>query len=80
LGKVKQIDSVQVIWPGGKYQVIKNVKTNKVYTYKIADAKLQYDFTKKPVKTLFVETEKTFVRFGTLNIPKMVLLILITSA
>lgn len=59
LGKVKQIDSVMVIWPGGKYQVAKNVQSNKVYTYKIADAKLQYNFTKPPVKTLFVEAEKT---------------------
>jgi len=59
LGKVKQIDSVMVIWPGGKYQVAKNVQPNKVYTYKIADAKLQYNFTKPPVKTLFVEAEKT---------------------
>lgn len=58
LGKVKQIDSVMVIWPGGKYQVAKNVQPNKVYTYKIADAKLQYNFTKPPVKTLFVEVEK----------------------
>jgi hypothetical protein len=59
LGKVKQIDSVMVIWPGGKYQVAKNVQPNKVYTYKIADAKLQYNFVKPPVKTLFVEAEKT---------------------
>jgi hypothetical protein len=59
LGKVKQIDSVMVIWPGGKYQVAKNVQPNKVYTYKIADAKLQYNFAKPPVKTLFVEAEKT---------------------
>jgi hypothetical protein len=48
-----------VIWPGGKYQVAKNVQPNKVYTYKIADAKLQYNFAKPPVKTLFVEAEKT---------------------
>jgi hypothetical protein len=59
LGKVKQIDSVMVIWPGGKYQLAKNVQPNKVYTYKIGDAKLQYNFTKPPVKTLFVEAEKT---------------------
>ncbi|MBD1387778.1 VCBS repeat-containing protein [Mucilaginibacter rigui] len=59
LGKVKQIDSVMVIWPGGKYQVAKNVQPNKVYTYKIADARLQYNFAKPQVKTLFVEAEKT---------------------
>jgi hypothetical protein len=59
LGKVKQIDSVMVIWPGGKYQLAKNVQPNKVYTYKIADARLQYNFAKPLVKTLFVEAEKT---------------------
>lgn len=59
LGKINKVDSVQIIWPGGKYEVVKNVAANKVYTYKIADAKLQYDYRKKNVKTLFTETAKT---------------------
>ncbi|MGY4536725.1 hypothetical protein ACVW0P_001139 [Mucilaginibacter sp. UYNi724] len=59
MGKIKQADSIQVIWPGGKYQVAKNVKTNKVYTYKIADATAQYNFAKPLIKTLFVDAEKT---------------------
>ncbi|MEB0263034.1 MULTISPECIES: VCBS repeat-containing protein [unclassified Mucilaginibacter] len=58
IGKVKQADSVQIIWPGGKYQLATNVHSNKVYTYKITDAHLQYNFTKPPVKTIFVEAGK----------------------
>ncbi|WP_454800896.1 VCBS repeat-containing protein [Mucilaginibacter phyllosphaerae] len=59
LGSIKQVDSVQIIWPGGKYQVVKNVQVNKTYTYKFTDAQLYYNFAKPPVKTLFVEAEKT---------------------
>ncbi|RYU89977.1 hypothetical protein EWM62_10555 [Mucilaginibacter terrigena] len=59
VGKITQADSVQIIWPGGKYQAAKNIAVNKLYTFKMADAKLQYNFTKQPVKTLFVEAEKT---------------------
>lgn len=59
LGKVSQLDSLQVIWPGGNYQASKNVRSNQVYTYKIADAKLKFDFTKSPVKQLFTAIEKT---------------------
>jgi hypothetical protein len=58
LGKVAQVDSVQIIWPGGKYQVVKNVKTNKAFTYKIADAKRQYNYAATPVKPLFTESAK----------------------
>ncbi|MFA6087356.1 FG-GAP-like repeat-containing protein [Mucilaginibacter sp.] len=59
LGKVKQVDSLQIIWPGGKYEVAKKLPANKVYTYKIENAKQTYNFTKLPVKPLFVETAKT---------------------
>jgi hypothetical protein len=58
LGRVASVDSVQVIWPGGKYQVAKNVKANKAYTYNIADAKGTYDFSRKVVTPLFTETAK----------------------
>jgi hypothetical protein len=59
LGKESKVDSIQVIWPGGKYQVAKNLQTNTVYTYKFADAKLTYDFTKKAVKPMFTDVAKT---------------------
>ena len=59
LGKQKKVDSVQVIWPGGNYQVVKNLAANKVYTYKFTDAKLLYDFRKKVTKPMFTEAAKT---------------------
>ncbi|MBK0378409.1 VCBS repeat-containing protein [Mucilaginibacter segetis] len=59
LGKITLLDSIQVIWPGGKYQILKNIAVNKTYIYNILNASLLYDFAKKPVRSLFVETEKT---------------------
>ena len=59
LGNNTVVDSVQVIWPGGKYEVVKGLKVNKAYTFKIANALLKYNFNKKPVKPIFSETAKT---------------------
>ncbi|MFD0792355.1 FG-GAP-like repeat-containing protein [Mucilaginibacter litoreus] len=59
LGKIKKIDSLQIIWPGGKYQTVKNLAVNKTYTYNASAATGVYKFAKPPVKTLFTETEKT---------------------
>ncbi|MBB5397590.1 VCBS repeat-containing protein [Mucilaginibacter sp. AK015] len=59
IGKITKADSVQVIWPGGKCQVVKNIPANKAYTFKIGDATLQYNFEKPAVKTLFTETATT---------------------
>jgi hypothetical protein len=58
LGKCSKVDSVQIIWPGGKYEIVKNRKTNKVYTFQQTNAKLRYDLTIKPVKTMFTSAEK----------------------
>lgn len=59
IGKFKQVDSVQVIWPGGKYQLLQNVKGDKVYTCKQADANLTYNWSKPVVKPLFTDVTKT---------------------
>ncbi len=59
LGKCAQLDSVQIIWPGGNYEVIKNLKTNKAYTFQQINAKLKYNFNTKPIKPLFAETSKS---------------------
>lgn len=58
IGKFKQVDSVQVIWPGGKYQLLQNVKGDKVYTCKQADANLTYNWSKPVVKPLFTDVTK----------------------
>jgi hypothetical protein len=58
-GKYKSIDSVQVIWPGNNYQLLKNLSTDKVYSVKQTDAKLKYNWTKLPVKTMFADVTKS---------------------
>jgi hypothetical protein len=62
LGKCSKVDSVQIIWPGGKYEVAKDLKTNKLYTFQQTNARLNYDFTIKPVKTIFASAEKTLFK------------------
>lgn len=58
-GKYKSIDSVQVIWPGNNYQLLKNVSSDKIYTVKQTDAGLKYNWSKTPVKTLFADVTKS---------------------
>jgi hypothetical protein len=58
IGKFKQVDSLQIIWPGGKYQLLQNVKGDKVYTCKQADANLTYNWSKPVVKPLFADVTK----------------------
>ncbi|WPV01531.1 VCBS repeat-containing protein [Mucilaginibacter sp. cycad4] len=59
IGKYKSIDSVQVIWPGNTYQLLKNVNADKVYVVKQTDANLKYNWTKPPVKTMFADVTKS---------------------
>ncbi|WP_026899077.1 VCBS repeat-containing protein [Daejeonella oryzae] len=44
LGKEKTIDSVQIIWPDGKYKTIKNLKADSVYKYSYEIDNQQYAF------------------------------------
>lgn len=55
MGKIKKLDSLLVIWPGGKYQVAKDVACNKVYTFKIVETKGTYNLSPQPIKPLFTE-------------------------
>ncbi len=81
VGKTTRIDSVVVIWPDGRKQVINDVKTDQLLTVKIADAPLQFSWPAPQValNTLFTEitdslnvhyvhTENDFVDF---NIQKL---------
>jgi hypothetical protein len=58
IGKYNQVDSLQIIWPGGKYQLIKNVKADKVYTYNQTDANLNYNWSKPVIKPMFADVTK----------------------
>lgn len=57
----KKIDSLQVIWPNGKYQTIKKVANNSTVNLNIADATLNYTIKKQNVKPLFSEKSSSFL-------------------
>ncbi len=57
----KKIDSLQVIWPNGKFQTIKKIVNNTTYNLNIEDAKLDYiQKTYKP-KPLFIEKKNNIL-------------------
>lgn len=56
LGKSKIIDSLLVIWPGGKRQLLTNIKINQRLTLKQNDAKEKFT-APKPVRALFTVTK-----------------------
>jgi hypothetical protein len=60
LDSIARIDSVVVIWPNNKKQVIKNVKANQILTLDIKHANETYDWTKPKLATgtLFTEVTK----------------------
>ncbi len=47
IGKDSIIDSIQIVWPGGKYQTLRNVPANKAMTLSIKDASGSY-YTDRP--------------------------------
>jgi hypothetical protein len=56
----KKIDSLQVIWPNGKFQTIKKVTNNTTLTLNIGDAKFNYTIKKIVSKPLFIEKNLIF--------------------
>jgi enediyne biosynthesis protein E4 len=57
----KKIDSLQVIWPNDKLQIIKKVNNNTTITLKIEDAKKTYLPKSKKTKPLFSELPNTIL-------------------
>ena len=57
----KKIDSLQVIWPNGKFQTIKKVANNCTINLKIADAKSNYVSKSKVSKSIFSEKKTPFL-------------------
>jgi len=57
LGRLTTIDSLVVIWPNDSYQVIHNIPVNQTITLKAADARVRFNYSKPPVKTLIDTTE-----------------------
>jgi len=44
LGKIDRLDSLEVIWPAGEYQVLKNLPANQTITLKQTDATTAYTY------------------------------------
>ena len=57
----KKIDSLQVIWPNGKSQIIKKVVNNTTMNLSIAAAKIDYVLKNKAIKQLFLEKKAPFL-------------------
>ncbi|MBC7748713.1 MAG: VCBS repeat-containing protein [Methylotenera sp.] len=57
----KKIDSLQVIWPNGKFEMIKKVVNNTTINLNIATAKLDYVPKNKVLKPLFSEKKAPFL-------------------
>ena len=57
----KKIDSLQVIWPNGKFQTINKVVNNSTLNLNVADAKLNYIPKVDKSKPLFKEIKSNFI-------------------
>ncbi|MXV53191.1 hypothetical protein GS399_19670 [Pedobacter sp. HMF7647] len=53
VGNHKRIDSLQVIWPKGNYETLKNLKTDQTYTFDVSKAKKIYSYTVIPPAVKF---------------------------
>ena len=58
VGNNKIIDSLQIIWPNGKYSTVKNLKTDTVYNFSNQSATKNFNAQKLAVKTLLTENTK----------------------
>ena len=72
VGKNQTIDSVVVIWPNDKMQVLTGVKANQALTLTLADANANWTYNnQKPAEKLFAEDSLAFVhrenRFNDFN-------------
>ncbi len=61
LGKHKQIDSLKVVWPDDKMQVLRNVKANQILVADYTLANTKWTTKKRITKTLLQEVKSTEV-------------------
>ena len=57
----KKIDSLQVIWPNGKFQIVKKITNNSTINLNIGQAKLNYIPKNNTVKPFFSEKKASFL-------------------
>lgn len=69
LGDIPQLDSLIVIWPGGKKETFKDVKTKQLLTVKEKDAKniYNYDLDKKSTYFIPVQAKQQGLEFDHLE-------------
>ncbi len=58
LGKVDKIDSLEVLWPNDKKQILRNIAINKTLNLNIKDASLPFLEKQKKQNILFVDESK----------------------
>jgi len=63
LDSVHVIDSLEVVWPDGKYQVLKNIKTNQLLEVNYKDAGEREQPPKKEKPALFTLIENTGIDY-----------------
>jgi len=64
VGKEKMIDTLEVIWIGGKKQILTNIKTNQLLTLDIKNADLVHDYsTGKTKEKVFTKVENKNLNF-----------------
>lgn len=59
VGQNKVVDSLQIIWPNGKYSTLTNLKADSLYKPSILSADKQYNFSKKINSTILKENTKS---------------------
>ncbi len=62
LGAYDKIDSINIVWPDGKFQTLKSIQSNQVITVHQKEALDKWDYLKEGVgKTLFTEIKPILV-------------------
>ena len=56
LGNNATVDKVEIIWPNGKKQELKNVKANQQVAISSSNANLNYSYNKTKINTIFKKT------------------------
>lgn len=63
LGSSTSADSIQIIWPLGKTEIIKSVKANQLIELSEKNASNNYNYSTPPHKTYFIADSKQLVPF-----------------
>ncbi len=68
LGEYQTADSVQVIWPDGKYQTLRSLRSDSLYNVKQDDANLTYSYNPVSKQPLLIEANSESFAVPPVNI------------